>query len=331
MKKILFILKYRQAYGAKGEYISSGLYWSAKFVADMLNAEGYNAKLVQVVDNNDIDREVAQFNPDTVIIEALWVVPEKFDVLKKLHPNVRWITRLHSNTPFLASEGIAIQWIKGYVSRGVQVAVNEDRAYNDLIDSIGENLLLYLPNYYPVTKSKALPAIPQNGILNIGCFGAIRPLKNQLLQAIAAINFANDNSYALNFHINASRVEQGDNELKNLRALFAGTKHQLIEESWVTHSDFLKRLKNLNLGMLVSLSETFSIVAADMVDVGLPIVVSPEVTWASRFCKVNPTDSYAIEDGLARAFNYPKLNVWLNRKSLLRHNKQAISEWKYQF
>ena len=177
----------------------------------------------------DIDREVAQFKPDTVIIEALWVVPEKFDVLKKLHPTVRWIVRIHSNIPFLASEGIAVEWIKGYVARGVEVAVNEKRALHDVRTIVADEdlqfLVIYLPNFYPVVKTEV--DAERFEYLHVGCYGAIRPLKNQLSQAVAAIRYADKTGQILVFHINATRVERGDAELKNLRALFAGTKHVL--------------------------------------------------------------------------------------------------------
>src|ERR1700688_2506570 len=97
--KVLFVLK-KSGYGCNYNYGTSGLLNSATFIVDMLNDSGVEAKLVIVNDNNDIDREVSNFQPDTVVIEALWVVPEKFDALKKLHPNVNWIVRIHSDLPF---------------------------------------------------------------------------------------------------------------------------------------------------------------------------------------------------------------------------------------
>jgi hypothetical protein len=136
MTKVLFICKRRidswskdQPYAVEG--FSSGLYNSANFVVKMLNDAGTEAKLIDVIDNNCIDREVTKYKPTHVIIEAYWVVPEKFDVLIKLHPDVEWIVRNHSETPFAANEGIIIDWSFGYIERGVKLSCNAPRALHD--------------------------------------------------------------------------------------------------------------------------------------------------------------------------------------------------------
>ena len=124
--KVLFILKKRQTSHTGYASVSSGLLNSAKFVSDMLNKNGIESHLVEVNDNNCIDREVTKFKPTHVIIEALWVVPQKFEVLTKLHPNVQWIIRLHSDISFLANEGIAIEWIYEYLKYpNVKVSAND--------------------------------------------------------------------------------------------------------------------------------------------------------------------------------------------------------------
>ena len=101
-------------------------------------------------------------------------------------------------------------------------------------------------------------------VLNIGCFGAIRPLKNQLYQAVAAIEFANSINKKLHFHVNIARVENnGDPVLKNLRNLFINNpKHKLVEHSWLTHEDFINLVRKMDIGLQVSFTETFSPKAA---------------------------------------------------------------------
>ena len=83
--KILFILKRREDFDPTKhtkEGMQTGLFNSATFVKDMLNESGIESKLFIARDNNDIDREVTAFRPTHVIIEALWVVPQKFDIPK---------------------------------------------------------------------------------------------------------------------------------------------------------------------------------------------------------------------------------------------------------
>jgi len=137
-KRILFILKERNSYSA--HYTpgrTSGLYNSAKFSADVLREAGFAVKLVEVVDNNSIDHEVAEFHPDIVIIEALWVVPEKFVVLQGLYPHVKWIIRIHSEAAFLAQEGTAIAWLSAYpLYPNVFVAVNSLEAMKQVMTTV---------------------------------------------------------------------------------------------------------------------------------------------------------------------------------------------------
>ncbi len=308
VKRILFILKKHENYGMYSySGRASGLRHSAEFVSQMLESQGMISEVVIVDDNNDIDREVSKFKPDVAIIEALWVVPEKFDVLKKLHPSVKWIVRVHSELPFLASEGIAIDWLRGYVSRGVLVAPNSQKTFLDF-----QALHLqpvYLPNFYPnnALASKKLRNVP--GELQVGCFGAIRPLKNQLSQAVAAIRFADEFRLNLFFHINSSRIEDNASSiLKNLRSLFSQGPHRLVEHSWQEHEQFLELLDEMDIALSVSFSETFSIVTADAVSRQVPVVTSPEVIWADPNIQANPTDTEDITEKMEYALAHSVKN-----------------------
>src|ERR1043165_4140898 len=110
---ILFIIK--QQLGYNGSPVpSKGLFNSAQFVVNALRRADIFARLVEVVDGNDIDRAVTRYRPTHCILEALWVTPPKLAELRRLHPKIQFIVRLHSKTPFLATEGIAMQWLREY-------------------------------------------------------------------------------------------------------------------------------------------------------------------------------------------------------------------------
>lgn len=255
-------------------------------MVDGLNSIGVPSKLVDVVDNNDIDREVTLFKPTMVIIEALWVVPEKFDVLRKLHPNVKWVVRLHSKLPFLSGEGNAMDWVFRCAEKeNVYIGVNSKELDYDLNRVIPASKILYLPNVYAFpneTLYSRSTSASTDDCIHIGGFGAIRPLKNQLMQAFAALTYANKVNKKLRYYINVGRVEgyQAKSILKNIRDLFAKfPEHQLVEVGWLEHKDFIQLVRQMDLGLQLSYSETFNIVTADFVSNYIPVVVGAEIDW----------------------------------------------------
>jgi len=323
--RVLFILKLRQQSGGESTILKhSGLFNSATFVKDMLIKNGYTADLVQVVDNNQIHTEVIKYKPDIVIIEALWVVPEKFDVLCKLHPDVKWIVRLHSELPFLANEGVAFEWINKYIhQKNVYVSANSDLAQRDLEHYFEASLhpslarkIIFLPNFYPIKPSTKYSKLANHTrTINVGCFGAIRPMKNHLMQAAAAVEYAERNGLKCRFHINSGRVEgKGDTVLKNLRAFFHGLggHHELVEHGWLDREEFLQVIKKVDIGLQVSFSETFNIVAADFVSEDVPIVTSKEIDWMPKFFVADSTKAKKIADTMGRTLFYEKYFGWLD-------------------
>jgi len=337
--RVLFLLKKRHCYGYDQDYdhshgyFSSGLYWSARFAQRMLHEHGYDSRLVEVVDGNDIDREVTHFHPSLVILEALWVTPAKLAENVYLHPLVKWVVRLHSETPFLALEGIAVDWIKSYWKiPNVLVSPNSPRLQRDLeairVSTLGLPVPTpLLPTFYPLGEIYPHAGNANQEELSVACPGAIRPFKNHLTQAIAAMRYAQGQGLRLNFYVNKSRSEQGgDNVYKNLVSLFDGTPHKLIGLPWMERENFLTFLRGMDLGMQVSFTETFNIVAADMVKVQLPIVVSPQIHWSSHHSQADPTDSEGITDAIARAVDNPYLQ-YLNERGLRRAGDVSRRRW----
>ena len=348
MKKVLFILKRREDFNATVHShvgLSTGLYNSASFVHNMLNDLGIESNLEVANDNNCIDRLVTKHRPTHVIIEALWVVPTKFSVLCKLHPDVTWIIRLHSEMPFMAGEGNAMDWIGDYSRfKNIIVACNaprmlrETRLYlqhlNQWDNATTNERVIYLPNYYP-QDYVAKPFKKNKYWIDIGCFGAVRPLKNHLLQAFGAIEFAEKIGKQLRFHVNAGRIEmQGGPTLNNLKGLFQQISdhgHQLVNHQWTPREGFLELCSTMDIGLQVSFSETFNIVGADVISQGVPLVGSVEIPWAIPFTGANPTESSEICDKLMLAYRLPQTNVRLNQWALTRYTNKTAKVWDKYF
>jgi hypothetical protein len=312
-------------------------------VTEMLEREGVPVKLVHVEDYNKIHKELVEFKADVVVIEAFWVVPEKFDELKRVCPNVRFVIRNHSETPFLANEGIALDWTLDYVKRtNVVMTCNAPRMFEETRFLVGlenprwspeklKHKVAFLPNYYPTTDLAVQCVDHDSEFLNIGCFGAVRPLKNHLVQAIAALKMADKLGKRLRFHINGGRIEMnGGPILKNLFRLFDHyPQHRLVNHRWMIHEDFKKLVASMDVVTQVSFSETFNIVAADAVVLGVATVTSSEVPWSSRCFRADPTSSSEIAEVMERAYyikrRAPRFNPSI--RGLRTYNRNSVVDW----
>ena len=338
MTKILFILKRREDFNAKVHTklgLSTGLYNSAKFMNDMLLGCGIDSVLEVAIDNNCIDKLIQQHNPTHVIIEALWVVPTKFSVLQKLHPRVKWIIRLHSEMPFMAGEGMAMDWLGDYAKfKNIVVACNAPRMLREVQLYLGKNKVIYLPNFYPQAyKKKELDT--EKYWIDICCFGAVRPLKNHMIQAFAAIEFAEKLGKQLRFHINAGRIEMNGSPVQNnLKGLFQHLHekgHKLINHQWTPREEFLELCSQMDIGLQCSFSETFNIVGADLTSQGIPLIGSSEIPWSSYFNNADPTNSEDICRALMKAYKHPQLNVFRNQYHLKRYTNKTKNIWTKYF
>lgn len=351
MSNILFILKRREDYNAiihSNIGLSTGLYNSASFVNKLLINNNIQSNLVVVNDNNDIDREVTKYKPTHVIIEALWVTPSKFYILQKLHPNVKWIIRIHSELPFMAGEGIAMDWVGDYsVFKNIVIACNAPRMLeeiklflkikNNWNDKHTDNKVIYLPNYYPQVYKPARTIDYNKAWVDVGCFGAIRLLKNHIVQAYSALDFANRVGKKLCFHINAGRIEmKGEPVLHNLQGMFQhlySQGHVLVNHNWSPREQFINLCSQMDIGLQVSFSETFNIVSADYITQGVPVVGSNEIPWLVNetsndidYC-ANPTDSKDIANKMLIAYRYPSNNVSQGQRNLKKYTDNTEVIW----
>lgn len=338
MSKILFVCKQRMSYGAYGYGATYGLQNSAKFVSNCLRQSGLDSQVVVVPDANHIDRVVTSYNPTHVFIEALWVTPEKLKELLSLqrHMNRQWCIRLHSRLAFLANEGIAFPWLLEYRDKimidhpNLWVGPNTRELTNELNGSF-DLPSIYLPNIYQPPIYKHYSCRRHERVLDVGCFGAIRPFKNHLVQAVAAVRYGDLRDIRVRVHINATRTEQlGENVLKNLRAFFEGqSRHKLVEHDWMSHSNFIHCLRHMDVSLQASFTETFNIVAADSVHNGIPLVGTRCMEWLPGVLQVhdpNSTEEIVWKMGVALGWMSRPLR-WLARKSLLHWNSVGKRIW----
>ena len=349
--KILFLLKKGVESGGYSASKKGGLYNSATILSEELYQLGYETKVVQVVDGNGVDKEVYDYRPDVCVIEALWVTPAKIREVAKLHHNVEFIVRIHSELSFLQNEGIAMGWIGEYIEDGdIGVAFNSEETTYEFRNLYGRDKRIgYLPNIYhsvgtneynnrKFTRERlayffSSPKKPSLRRINVGCFGAIRPLKNQLIEAVSAITYANKYNKELSFYMNTTRQEQGGQTVyKNIISLFEQfPQHSLIELPWMGRHDFLQLLGSMDVNLQCSFSESFNIIAADSTLQHVPMVVSDAIKWAPAITKIPENTVEYIVKKMEQALSFPYFFEWSQVFALNRYNEKAARVWLSSF
>lgn len=329
MKKVLFILKDRLYNPSKTSY---GLINSANHIANYLDKHGFQCNVVSVLDSNFIDKEVNDFRPDIVVIEALWVTADKFRELFKYerYKNILWIVRVHSNMGYLSTESIGLKLLNDYIELEDRLIISlNNKSFNESLSKVMNFNFTYLPNIItPIKKTHDYSL--ERYTMDIGCFGAIRLLKNQCFQAICAILAADKLGKKLNFHITSNPLSVDDPVIANLKQLFIRNKHELIIHEWMTNDDFLSLVKKMDIGLQLSYTESFNIITADFVYNNKLILVGEAIEWMPSSLKVSTINYEEVINKIVYLYR-KRNNILLKffaRKALSHYNIKAMNQWK---
>jgi hypothetical protein len=87
----------------------------------------------------------------------------------------------------------------------------------------------------------------------------------------------------------------------------------------------------MDIGMQLSYSESFNIVAADFVNNNKLIIVSDAIDWMPSLMKVSTVDYEAATKGVINAYKYRnnKYIKDLQKRSLAKYNDKAKKEWSH--
>ena len=341
--KALFIVKKRSYEGENA--IPIGVYYSALFLTNAAKEYGVTAQTSLIDSDDEIIPLAVAYKPTHVSIQALVIDSKTMVNLCRLFPHTLWNVRIHSKIPFLATDSVAFEYLHGYLDDVIpfvpnfQITTNNKETSKNLSEIFNVKVP-YLPNIYlpealnltDETYKGQNKSIKKKDIIHVGCFGAPRVLKNQLLQAVAALRYGAENDKVIKFHINTAEGQSSEQQsvVKNLRDLFATqTNHELFEHAWIDHKSFANVVSTMDLGMQVSLSETFNFVTADFVNAGVPVVVSPEVSWMPSAFQADPTSTAEIIKTMSVALRGRTLHFhYIAKRALYRENQIAAEWWQ---
>ena len=330
MKRVLFLLKERHYSHSRASY---GLINSATHIAEFLQTHGHTCKVVEVFDGNSIDKEVYEFKADIVVLEALWCPVYKIKELMEIprYRRIKWIVRVHSDIGYLSAESHAIKLLNEYAdlhSHKLILSLNSKK----FVEALSETLkydFTYLPNIITIKEPIICDYRDERRHIDIGCFGAMRLLKNQCFQALAAVQAANILDKKLLFHITPNLGEQYDSVRMNLEEMFCKSEHELVIHDWLPNEAFQKLVTKMDLGLQISYTESFNIVSADFINNNRLVVVSDAIDWLPPIMRTSTTDY----DEAARKIVYMykhRNSEWLKnraRTNLLYYNELSKREW----
>jgi glycosyltransferase involved in cell wall biosynthesis len=189
-----------------------------------------------------------------------------------------------------------------------------ERAYGDAI---------LLPNLYPTCDP--IEKCWHGGPIKIGAFGAVRPEKNFMTAAAAAVAIQAQLGVPVELHM--STGGEGDQGLTApaIDQMCEG-KVKVIRHPWMFWDNFIQLIAAMDLLIQVSYTESFNMVTADGISVGVPSVVSPAIYWAPPSWKAEPDNALDVADtGVRLLTNSETRSEGI--EYLRAHNEDSLKYW----
>jgi glycosyltransferase involved in cell wall biosynthesis len=304
------------------------------YFAEIWSGQTYDQVFQQIKAANDQATAAQTIRPSHVIINSpSWITAAQMAALSYAFPHIEFVLQNHTGCAYLSidrnSDESGIMANRKIIdlqrsTSNIKVSGNNTR-FVEWLKRTYRCDCLYLPNLYD-TASFVNPYPRQRdfgGTLRIGSFGAPRPWKNQLTAAMAAFQLSRQLGVNLELYVN-SRRDYERLLFQSRLDLFAGEKDaKLIDVPWEPWSTFRSTVAHMHLLLQPSFDETFNVVTADGIAMGVPSVVSSAIEWTPpdwQAVSEDPTslvktglyllhDSHAVDDGRAALKQYVRAGL----------------------
>lgn len=271
-----------------------------------------------------------------VIMNAPFFDSGFLKILCNQFPNIQFTIIFHSNSGFLGldkwSMGMLGELIKCQQElKNFKVSVNSQKfakVVNEIFFSKQKEDVLVLPNLYPINVKLKKPS--NKKVVKVGCFSAIRTLKNIPTAAFAAAILGKLLETPVEFHIVVGRNEDSLAEkiitgIENLYKSIPNIK--LVKNDWVEWEEFLELISEMDILFMPSFTESFNNVTADAITQCVPVVVGEAINWLPDEFKANSDDAYDIAGVGLKLLNNP-FAIADALDALRDHNDCAFDHWK---
>lgn len=321
----------------------TGLNVAGHATANVLRLNGIDATVFPVRHNVDVVRSIDRYNEEHqadplthVVISAPWLSAWDMAQLLIKFPQIKFVVLSHSNVGFLQADADGVWNLRKYINLAeyypnLRIGGNSEKFVNWLRNAYGNvsSDFMYLPNLYPIslTPMRVWADKPAkcDQTIRIGAFGAVRPYKNFMTAAGAAIVIQRYMGVPVELHMSGGG-EAGD--VAAIEQLCGDVPYfKLIMHPWQYWDDFIRLVAQMDLLLQPSYTESFNMITADGIYVGVPSVVSPAIDWAPTLWKANsdqPVEVAQIGIHLLRDLRMAEAG----RQALINHDEVAIGIWK---
>ncbi len=316
---------------------SVGLNVAGYTTAAVLEEKGVKTAVFPVRHNVDIVDTINKYNQTHehmlthVVISAPWLSLWDMKSLLTGFPEIEFVVLSHPNVGFLQADVLGVELLRAYQNLQTEFCNfrigGNSRAFVDWMEAAYGIPVTYLPNLYPLDKARPAKKWKDNcRSLKIGAFGAVRPYKNFMTAAAAALAIANALCIPVEFHMSAGGEGDSFRTMPAIKELLRNTNVTLITHKWDYWHKFIRLVRSMDLLIQVSYTESFNLVTADGIASGVPSVVSSAIRWAPDGWKAdadNAMDVAAVGMKLL-AGNHSNAGI----KALIHSNKEGIKEWE---
>lgn len=313
-----------------------GLNVAGYTTAKYLREHGIDCTVFPVRHNVDVVDAIHKHN-DThkkklthVIISAPWLSLHDLKSLLTHFSNIQFVVLSHSNVGFLQADPCGVELLRKYAELAktypnIKVGGNSTRFVNWFRIAYNEDCVC-LPNLYTVNENVKSKVWNGASSIKIGAFGALRPEKNFMTGAAAALAIHSMIDLPVELHMTTGGESQKSTTLNAIRQMTKDVEgFTLIEHPWETWDKFIKLIETMNLLIQVSYTESFNMITADGISVGVPSVVSPVISWAPNAWKADADDVIAVADvGLHLLLEDQH---HLGSRHLNEHNERSLKYW----
>jgi glycosyltransferase involved in cell wall biosynthesis len=322
-------------------YSSVGLNVAAVKTAEELRSHGIHVDVVGVKDNVELFNQICYIDakrkehghgPLThIVILAPWITPLDLQALIKWFPNKEFTVKSHCNVAALYGDYRGIGNFRNYADLmndfpNLTISGNSESFVSWFSEAYGVNTFL-LPDLYPVDYVNR-DETTHRPHLRFASFGALRPEKNIPSAVAAGILIQQRLQTEVSFHINIGGETKGKEIIHTIDEMSQGIPgFTVVKHKWMPWSDFVRLVRTMDLLFQPSFTESFNIVTADGVSVGVPSVVSSAVRWVPDSWKANPDSPNDLADTGIALLEDPE--AWREGHHALRHhNSKGVRLWK---